>query len=297
MDQVQLFEGSDDPELSWPEPLDDPLFANFFESCRIISADCRVLLSGKGVDNLMHFQMWPYANDLRLRGDWQRLLTEIANYLWVRPFPWRGIQARVLGLVGKEPDRPVYPEWLVTDFAKRNNLQERWKEWGRQPKLTLEHPILPKAHASLSLPQWTHMFELQNAGVARDPLEVRYPFLDLRIVNYLLSLPPFPWFFQKMLLREAMAGRIPEAIRMRPKTPLQGDPVSAELRRSGTQVFKTIEWSREADRYIDSSALVPPHGMMAAEKINADLRPHCLNVWLQSARRVRYHMHAETGNG
>jgi len=87
------------------------------------------------------------------------------------------------------------------------------------------------------------MFELENAGVPRDPLEMRYPFLDLRIVNYLLALPPFPWFFQKMLLREAMAGRIPEAIRMRPKTPLQGDPVSAQLRRTGAETvqYDTVE--------------------------------------------------------
>jgi asparagine synthase (glutamine-hydrolysing) len=297
MDQVQLFEGCDDPELSWPEPIDDPFFANYFGSCRIISADCRVVLSGEGVDNLMDFQMWPYANDLRRRGEWRRLVTEIPNYLWVRPFPWRGIRARVLRLVGKDPHRPVFPEWLAADFAKRNNLQERWEEWGEHPKLTFEHPIHPKAHASLSLPQWTRMFELENAGVPRDPLEVRYPFLDLRIVNYLLALPPFPWFFQKMLLREAMAGRIPEAIRMRPKTPLQGDPVSAQLRRTGAELFNMIQWSQEAERYIDRSSLAPLHGKMAAEKISTDLRPHCLNIWLQSARRVRYNIHAEAGNG
>ena len=53
------------------------------------------------------------------------------------------------------------------------------------------------------------MFEQENAGATHFPLEMRYPFLDLRIVNYLLALPPFPWCFNKMLLREAMAGRLP----------------------------------------------------------------------------------------
>jgi len=141
------------------------------------------------------------------------------------------------------------------------------------------------------------MFELENAGVSQKALEVRYPFLDLRIVNYLLALPPFPWFFQKMLLREAMAGRIPERVRVRPKTPLQGDPLSAQLRRTGTGRLKQIPFSKNLDRYIDRSALEAPHDKMTAEEVSASLRPYSLNIWLQSARRVRYNIQAEAGNG
>jgi asparagine synthase (glutamine-hydrolysing) len=297
LDHVELFEGWDDPELSLPEPLDNPLFAGFFESSRSISADCRVLLSGEGSDNLMNFQMWPYARDLRRRGEWRRLFTEMANYIWARPFPWRGIRARFLKLFGKEPDMPVFPPWLAEDFAKRMQLKERWEEWGKYPKQTLEHPIRPKAHASLSLPQWTHMFEQESAGATHFTVETRYPFLDLRIVNYLLALPPFPWFFQKMLLREAMAGRIPETVRMRPKTPVQGEPLAAQLQRSGAKRLEQMHWSKDLDRYIDRSALSQTHGKINAEQISTKMRPHCLNIWLQSARGVRCRMQAEADNG
>jgi len=297
LDQVALFEGWDDPELSLPEPLDNPLLAGFLESCRSVSAECRVLLSGEGSDNLMDFQMWPYVGDLRRRGEWRRILTEMANYVWVRPIPWRGIRARFLRLFGKEPDLPVFPEWLLADFARDMRLQERWKEWGEHPNLLLEHPIHPRAHASLSLPQWTHMFEQENAGVTHFPVETRYPFLDLRIVNYLLALPPFPWFFQKMLLREAMTGRLPETVRMRPKTPLQSDPLSEQFRRTGTERLKQMHWSKDLDEYIDRSALIPPHGKMNPVQLSNSLRPYCLNIWLQSALRIRYNMHAEASNG
>jgi len=296
-DHVELFEGWDDPELSLPEPLDNPLLGGFLESCRSISADCRVLLSGEGSDNLMDFQMWPYAGDLRRRGEWRRLLTELANYIWVRPFPWRGIRARFLRLFGKEPGMPVFPEWISRDFAKDMKLKQRWKEWGMHPNLPLEHPIHPRAHASLSLPQWTHMFEQENAGVTRFPVETRYPFLDLRIVNFLLALPPFPWFFQKMLLREAMTGRLPETVRMRPKTPVQSDTLSEQFRRTGIERLKQMPWSKDIDKYIDRSALIPPHGKMNPEQLSNSLRPYCLNIWLQSARRIRYNMHAEAKNG
>jgi asparagine synthase (glutamine-hydrolysing) len=295
--QTELFEGWDDPKLSLPEPLDNPLIASSLESHRNISAECRVLLSGEGSDNLMDFQMWPYANDLRQRGEWRRLFTDVANYAWIRPFPWRGIRARFLRLFGKEPHRPVFPEWLAADFSKRMNLQQRWKEWGEHPNLPMEHPILPNAHASLSLPQWTHMFEQEDAGVSQVPVETRYPFLDLRIVNYLLALPPFPWFFQKMLLREAMSGRIPETVRVRPKTPVQSDILCEQFRRSGAERVNQMDWSKDLNRYIDRSALVAPHGKMNGEEMNNSLRPYCLNIWLQSARRVRYNIHAEASNG
>jgi asparagine synthase (glutamine-hydrolysing) len=297
MDEAQFFEHWEDPQFRWPEPIDDPFFARNLDCYRDISAECRVLLSGEGSDNLMNFQMWPYVEDLRRRGEWRQLLTDVANYLWVRPFPWRGIRARALRLAGKDPDQPGFPEWLAPEFCRQANLEARWREQGGLPKSWMAHPIHPRGHASLSLPQWTNMFEQETAGATGHPIETRYPFLDLRIVNYLLALPPFPWFFQKMLLREAMAGRIPERVRVRPKTPLQGDPLSEQLKRTGTERLKSLSWSADLDRYVDRTALVQPHGKMDPKQASANSRPYSLNIWLQSARRVRYKAYAETGNG
>jgi len=296
-DETQLFEGWDDPEFALPEPEEDPLYADFVHSCRNISADCRVVLSGEGADNLMEFQMWPYAGDLLRRREWQRLVTELSNYVWVRPFPWRGIRTRMRRLVGKDPDQPRFPQWLNREFQEKTRLKERWKEQREHPVQPSAHPIVPNAHSSLSLPHWTKMFEQENAGMTPYPLEMRYPFLDLRIVEYLLAIPPFPWFFEKMLLREAMAGQIPERIRVRPKTPLQGDPVSAQLKRTGLGRANSMQWNEESHRFIERSAVVAPHDKMNAEEIRVNLRPYCLNIWLQSARGVRYNLHAEAGNG
>ncbi len=296
-DNTHLFEGWDDPEFSLPEPVEDPLFVDFLSSCRNIAADCRVVLSGEGSDNLMDFQMWPYAGDLLRKKEWRRLLTEMANYFWMRPFPWRGIRTRMKRFIGKDPDKPVFPPWLAPEFQEQAKLKERWKELTEHPVAPSTHPIVPNAHASLSLPHWTQMFEQENAGLTPYPLEVRYPFLDLRIVNYLLAIPPFPWFFEKIILREAMAGQIPERIRVRPKTPLQGDPVSAQLQRTGLDRINQMPWSKDSDRFIERSALAAPHGKMNDEEIRVNLRPYCLNIWLHSARAVRYNLHAEASNG
>ena len=297
MDDAQLFECWDDPEVTGPEPSEDPFLAAISDSHRDISAQCRVLLSGEGGDDLMFFQMWPYVRDLRHRGEWRQLLTDMANYLWIRPFPWRGIRARALRLLGKDPDQPVFPRWLAPEFSRRANLRARWEEENRPPKGWPTHPIHPRAHANLALPIWTHLFEQDDPGATRCLVETRYPFLDLRVVNFLLALPPFPWLYKKTLVREAMAGRLPERIRTRPKTPLQGDPVSAKLRLTGADHLKEMPWCSDLERYVNRSAVVAPHARMNQEQASDCLRPYCLNIWLQSARRIRYNIHAEASNG
>jgi asparagine synthase (glutamine-hydrolysing) len=297
MDDVQLFERWDDPTMCSPEPVDNPFHSALFEAQRDISADCRVLFSGEGSDNLMDFQMWPYVKDLRHRGEWRLLLTDVVNYLWVRPFPWGGIRARALRVLGKDPSQPVYPPWLAREFSQRAQLSSRWKEQAELPKSWRAHPILPRGHGSMGLPQWTHLFELEDPGATGCPVETRYPFLDMRMVNFLLAIPPFPWFFKKTLLREAMAGRLPERVRTRSKTPLQGDPVLAQIQRAGNERLKKIPLSPELDHYIDRSVMTLPHAKMNPMHVDFHLRPYCFNIWLQSARRIRYNIHAEARNG
>lgn len=296
MDEAQPFGRLDDPKLNWPEPVETPFLAATFDAYRDISNDCRVLFSGEGSDNLMDFQMWPYARDLRRQGKWRELLTKVANYLWVRPFPWRGIRRRTLRLMRRDPGQPVYPNWLAPEFSRNLNLEARWKEQNQLAKSWRAHPIHPRGHGSLSLPQWAHMFELQDAGATGYPVETCYPFLDLRMVNYLLAIPPFPWFFKKTLLREAMAGRLPERVRTRPKTPLQGDPVLATIQLTGTPPWKGMSLAAELDRYVGRSALKTPNGRLNAEQANSDLRPYCLNIWLQSAWRIRHSVSAKADN-
>jgi asparagine synthase (glutamine-hydrolysing) len=282
-----------------PEPVDDPLFASHFRSFQELSAACRVLLSGEGSDNLMHFEMWPYAADLRRRGEWIPLAKDLARYAWRRPFPWRGLRVRLQGVFGYGETVPQpFPKWIAPEFAKRCELEERWKAGQPLPEPWHPHPIHPTAVASLYLPQWTRFFELENPSVTKCAVEVRYPFLDLRVVEYLLAIPPFPWFFQKTLLRRAMAGRVLDPVRLRPKAPFVGDPLLEHLRRTGSFEAKDasaevrnpmprvvpakVRWTAESGAYIIPSLLSPLHGKMSSEQVNQNARPFCFNFWLQS---------------
>jgi asparagine synthase (glutamine-hydrolysing) len=284
LDDVLPFVWPNDPACRLPEPPDNPFFGALFHQFRAIAQDCRVVLSGEGNDNLMYFQMWPYVQWLQRTKQWSRLLKEGLQYLWVRPFPWKGIRARLPRLVGRNSAADSFPPWIAPDFVRRLHLRERWNECSALRMPAARHPLRPKAHASLALPHWTSMFEDENAGVTRYPVEVRYPFLDLRLVEYLLALPPYPWFFRKALLRKAIAGKLPERVRIRPKTPFHGDPLLAHFRRNEIDWVNQTALVDELDRYIDRGALQELHGSMLSEQVIVGTRPHCLNFWLQSVR-------------
>jgi asparagine synthase (glutamine-hydrolysing) len=245
----------------------------------------------------MYFEMLPFAKQLLRERDLSGLVREVSGYFRARSTIWPGIRRRIKGIFGKDPNRSLFPSWLDADFSRRLNLNERWKEWSELPA-SRPHPVLPKAHVSLQIPQWTNTFEQESPGASRYPVEVRYPFLDLRIVNFLLALPPFPFFFEKKLLRDAMVGRLPENVRLRPKTPLAGDPLSQSLQKNvtTTERWNQVHWSMDMERYVNRSALVPVHDSSDPEQISVNVRPLCLNFWLRSARPVLYNLRAEVRN-
>ncbi|MGA8768073.1 MAG: asparagine synthase-related protein, partial [Candidatus Acidiferrales bacterium] len=296
VDGLQLFERWDDPELRWPEPVDDPFFAGLFDQFRMVAADCRVVLEGEGMDNLMHFEMRPYVRHLARNREWRHLFADVTLYLRLRPSIWPGVRRRFTSLLGRGNGASEFPQWFEPGFAKRMSLQDRWRELS-VVRTTPAHPVVPVAHASLTLPQWSHSLELQDPGVTRCAVEVRHPFLDLRIVDYVLALPPFPWSFQKRLLREAMAGHLPESVRLRPKTPLAGDSLVEMLQRPGASAVDQACWTEQIDHYVNTAALPVLYGERNPELASAAIRPLCLNFWLQSVQRVRYNNYAEARNG
>lgn len=245
----------------------------------------------------MHFQLWPYVKDLLRTKNWKCVATVLPKYVQQRSSLLPGIRRRVQGLFSNQSAVPEVPRWIKRDFARRVDLERRVKEGTNLPPVSPCHRILPDAHASLSLPQWTKLFEQENPGVTHCPVDVCHPYLDLRIVDYLLSLPPFPFFHHKTLLRETMKGRLPENIRLRPKTPLADDPAETQLEIHGWNWLDQMSWCEELSRYVDIDSLPSLKGEKNAMSIRSLMRPICLNFWLRTARRVRYNFCAESCHG
>ena len=280
-DRITLFEGWD--SIHWPEPVDEPLAGGMVRQFAEVAEYVPVILSGEGSDNLMEFEPWPYLRELWQAKHGIRAGRELVDHVVARfraPDGLRGPLRRITHLASRlKEDKPEFPRWLNPEFVAAFKLREHWPEPSNGIPWNA-HPHHPLAYASLFFPAWSYMFEREDAAFTKAPVEVRYPFLDLRLINYLLAIPAMPWFFRKFLLREAIRGRIPEIIRKRPKRGMQTDPLAC-VAQDRARSLRETNFCRETKRYVDEKALAVFTWRADSEREAAKLRPWCLDLWLR----------------
>jgi len=133
---------------------------------------------------------------------------------------------------------------------------------------------------------WASLFEAFDSGTTHIPIAVGHPFFDLRLVNFLLALPTVPWCCDKELLRRAARKVLPEAVRLRRKSPLPAEPLPALLRRPESAWVDRFEPVSGLEQYVIQSRLPGVFGTKDAWTAWINLRPLSLNFWLQSQRRL-----------
>jgi asparagine synthase (glutamine-hydrolysing) len=275
VEDYQLFERWDKPELRRPEPEGDPLLALHFDQLNDVAVNGRVLLTGYGADPAVRLPM-RYAVDLVRRGQIGRLTTEVARYVvHCRRLPrvrlaqharrWLGLERRAM---------EAAPVWLGPTVRAR-------AVQAPSPPRTV-HPTRPDAYELLTSTQWPLLFESFDPGLTGVPVEVRHPFFDVRVVEYLLAMPPMPWCFDKTIVRLAMRGVLPDAIRLRPKTVAAGDPVQAMLRSADADWIDRFDAVPALARFVDRALVPPVRQQDDANAVWTNLRPLCLNLWLQA---------------
>ena len=199
-----------------------------------ISKHARVVLSGDGGDDVLSGQSWPYLKYLYGRGEWTEILRSFGGYLGShgRFPPLRGgFRNRLRRLAGADDKTPELPAWLNEGIVKRGRAGS--EPSSRQLPGIEEHPLHPAAYRALHGGYWASVHETEDAGCTGVLLETRAPLLDLRILRFLLRLPPVPWCINKELCRRAMQGALPNQVLVRPKAPLMEDPLELCWRRGG----------------------------------------------------------------
>lgn len=279
----QFFQQIAHGHLRWPEPIDDPAAASVPLQARQVAEYASVILSGEGSDNLMTCEPGYYLFQTWRRGNRKQAAIETAQHLMARFRAPDGLTGplRRIGRIFSEKPASHRPAWIKADLVERLGLNQRWAcadsliPWNAHS----EHPA---GYASLFFPQWRSMFESVDAAYTRAALDVRYPFLDLRVVRYLLSISAMPWFFRKLLLREAMRGRLPEKIRKRAKIPPKRDAKSFPLKKP-SDLSRENFWP-ELQRYVDRKAFEMASCNVNPETAEMDTRVWCLGLWLMGLR-------------
>ncbi|HEY0141791.1 MAG TPA: asparagine synthase-related protein [Thermoanaerobaculia bacterium] len=242
-DAYRPFERWDEPRVRGYEPKDEPFSAAFLDFVGLAARHGEVLCTGQGGDPILRSSRDYFFNLLR-RGRVIRFAHDALGYAFTRrKLPPLLLRSRIV----KRPPSPP-PDWL------RPHLQERWH--GAIPTTDARvHPFRNDAFQLLAQTNWPAAFETWDPGVTGQPIALAVPWLDRHVVEFLLGLPPMPFFADKDIVRRAMRGWLPDEIRLRPKTTLRGDPLEVVAPGEVERWVELIESAPLLDELVDRRKL------------------------------------------
>ncbi len=170
-----------------------------------------------------------------------------------------------------------YPSWIKTELEARLDLKNRWNQsWSTASGTTQNHNS--RIYQGIQTPDWNTDDKFMCSDFTLP--EERSPFLDTRLVNFMVSLPGLPWLFNKHILRTSMAGKLPDSVLRRPKTPL-GFIHDSLIKNTDRRTLNDWQPAERLADYIELSKfsiLQDASSGGAASYVN--LRPLMLNQWL-----------------
>jgi asparagine synthase (glutamine-hydrolysing) len=241
--------------------------------------DVRIVLDGIDGDTAV-FHGEGYLTELIRAGRVLAVLRELQGIARNGRVPWR--RAGRNYVIG-----PMIPDWLrrlyrslpgrrtprnyeaVTrslvrpDFAKRIHLDERIREAEIQSSARAR--TVREAHwRRLSHGRLQFILEVIDRAALRRGVEPHHPFLDKRLLEFCLALPPDQKMsagWTRIVLRRAMEGILPETVRWRPgKSDLSPNFTHGLLTRDRDRLDNGVRASgRALAEYIDNRALDELH--------------------------------------
>jgi len=245
-----------------------------------MAKQAQVWFFGEGPDNALVFEWQPYLRWLYKRADLFRLGDAVVKYIRSKQvWEWHSTISKYTARrhASERNLQLGLPPWLNEDLVKELHLIARAHQSVESAKKHLWHP---RAVASFSDPLWPCFLEQFDPSVWGSPLVWRHPYLDLRVLTFLLSVPPIPWARNKRLIREAMRGVLPQEVLSRRKSPLCRSPHAMMLHKCG---LPHLSLEGSILRYIDNTK-VPT--TLAHENLDhrSVMQVYVLASWLKSNR-------------
>jgi asparagine synthase (glutamine-hydrolysing) len=283
-DDYGLFDRYRELDAYFAEPVNAPFAASDVDLAAAAASHSRVAFTGWDGDAVLEESPRPYLAGLSARGEWLALGASFVRYVLDHPRPSaRSLWLRLRRRARVTPEPPYFPPWLNADFATRLRLRERWDD--EMHAAIAGDALRPYAHLTFHrLAQLSNFFEATEPARTGCLVEMRHPFFDLRVVEFCLSLPTVPWCIRKEILRRWLRGRVPEAVRTRPKTPLAGFPHLLAPPRPGRHGRGRFEPCEEASQYVDRGKMMEMEADAHPWRSWVDLRPASLDLWLRHAR-------------
>jgi asparagine synthase (glutamine-hydrolysing) len=280
IDGIGLKKPQNQEDSFWPEPMHSPGSDGGVAQLRQVAGNGRVALTGYGADPAFSSMISVHFLSLLQKKQFGRALSAAMRYLSAEGRLSRlYLRTRWQRLFAPKSNTPSYPGWLNRDLEKQLDLRERWDAATRSAPNAAVRPV---AYEAMVDPLWPTLFEGYDPGITRVPVEVRHPFFDLRLVDFLLALPALPWCSDKELLREAGRGVLPDRVRLRRKSPLSADPLIVLLERPESAWVDSFEDVPALSRYVERRLVPKVFRERDVWSAWIHLRPLTLNYWLRS---------------
>ena len=243
-----------------------------------MAKEASVWFYGEGPDNALTFEWRAYLRWLWMTRDWRRFGDAVVWCLGSKQArAWHALALRCASLRRKEEsgssDTPR--QWLDDAFVKKLDFAARSHEAANADASL--HSWRPRALASFTSSTWPHFLEQFDAAVFGTPIEWRHPYLDLRVLGFLLSVPPIPWARRKLLLREAMKDALPSEVLSRDKTPLIENPSFKMVQK---YPLPSVSLSKEMQEFVNERKV--PVRPCDASQTDALIRVRVLDHWLKN---------------
>jgi asparagine synthase (glutamine-hydrolysing) len=185
----------------------------------------RVFLYGEGPDDALRYEWHSHLAYLVRRGMWNRLIADVSRHVIThRRIPLIPSIGRILAdRAASKSYKPRFPKWLNERFVSSLELRAKWQAGTESP--ASNHPVRTRGYGSFVTPLWQELFTCCDAEPTGSPLEFRHPYVDLRLLRYMLAVPTLPWCREKHLLRRSMQGILPPQVLRRRKSPLASNPL------------------------------------------------------------------------
>lgn len=192
-----------------------------------LAAQCGVpvILDGYGGDSVVSYGLF-YLAELAQRGRWLRLAREVRainRTRWIDPRAmlrtfvlepsvprwFRAARRAVLGRTARLP----LPTFVAPELARRTDMLDRFEAFWHSrpaPRGERDHHL---ADIQLHLPD-----DIIERSAAAFGVEVRFPYLDRRVIAYCLAVPPEQRIengVTRMLTRRALSGLLTPAVAAR----------------------------------------------------------------------------------
>ncbi|MDQ8165370.1 MAG: asparagine synthase-related protein, partial [Gemmatimonadota bacterium] len=274
-DIPQALEHLTDSTFHPPEPLDEPEYAAWRRLMARVAKHERAMIFGEDGDALFAppsllrtLRRWPAGAVLgrfmrqwlssgrrpHLGVNWRARLAAVRAPRW-KPVPWLRDAFTEVAAAVREPDHGT-------------------------------HPYRPEVQRFLLGTIWQSVHEVFSPAYSGADVEMRWPLLDLRVLEFALAIPPIPWCQHKELTRRAFRDELPVEVLGRPKTTLGGYGTAKVKQWRHATAARTPPFMDRTLEYIDTSRVTAALADGAPDDIFAAWRVLALDSWLRELERT-----------